>query len=68
ELKKEKDMVDNLLRAKGQDYNHWLHSQQQKYNDENQDLVIITLPAYKATPTEVKEDRKENESNQISYV
>ncbi|SFM43936.1 hypothetical protein SAMN04488573_1633, partial [Bacillus sp. 5mfcol3.1] len=30
ELKKEKDMVANLLRANGQDYNHWLHLHHQK--------------------------------------
>ncbi|HDR7361743.1 TPA: hypothetical protein QCX16_005687, partial [Bacillus toyonensis] len=49
ELKKEKDMVANLLRANGQDYNHWLHLHHQKYIEENQDLVMKALQAYKAT-------------------
>lgn len=66
ELKKEKDMVANLLRANGQDYNHWLHLHHQKYIEENQDLVMKALQAYKAT--EVKEDSKANESSQLSNV
>ncbi|MCU4967328.1 hypothetical protein OCD64_10030 [Bacillus toyonensis] len=74
ELKKEKDMVANLLRANGQDYNHWLHLHHQKYIEENQDLVMKALQAYKATATEVKEvkavkeDSKANESSQLSNV
>lgn len=68
ELKKEKDMVANLLRANGQDYNHWLHLHHQKYIEENQDLVMKALQAYKATSTEVKEDSKANESSQLSNV
>ncbi|SCB02486.1 Uncharacterized protein BWINRA5_05963 [Bacillus mycoides] len=65
ELKKEKDMVANLLRANGQDYNHWLHLHHQKYIEENQDLVMKALQAYKATS---KEDSKANESSQLSNV
>ncbi len=68
ELKKEKDMVANLLRANGQDYNHWLHLHHQKYIEENQDLVMKALQAYKATSTEVKEESKANESSQLSNV
>ncbi len=69
ELKKEKDMVANLLRANGQDYNHWLHLHHQKYIEENQDLVMKALQAYKATEVkEVKEDSKANESSQLSNV
>lgn len=68
ELKKEKDMVANLLRANGQDYNQWLHLHHQKYIEENQDLVMKALQAYKATATEVKEESKANESSQLSNV
>ncbi|MGH1329020.1 hypothetical protein [Bacillus pretiosus] len=70
ELKKEKDMVANLLRANGQDYNHWLHLHHQKYIEENQDLVMKALQAYKATTEvkEVKEDSKPEESSQLSNV
>lgn len=69
ELKKEKDMVANLLRANGQDYNHWLHLHHQKYIEENQDLVMKALQAYKATEVkEVKEDSKANKSSQLSNV
>ncbi|PEQ46654.1 hypothetical protein CN473_25515 [Bacillus thuringiensis] len=68
ELKKEKDMVANLLRANGQDYNYWLHLHHQKYIEENQDLVMKALQAYKVTSTEVKEDSKANESSQLSNV
>lgn len=71
ELKKEKDMVANLLRANGQDYNHWLHLHHQKYIEENQGLVMKALQAYEATATEVKEvkeDSKANESSQLSNV
>ncbi|PFV47016.1 hypothetical protein [Bacillus thuringiensis] len=69
ELKKEKDMVANLLGANGQDYNHWLHLHHQKYIEENQDLVMKALQAYKATEVkEVKEDSKANESSQLSNV
>jgi hypothetical protein len=68
ELRKEKDMVANLLKANGEDYNHWLHLHHQKCIEENQDLVMKALQAYKATPTEVKEDSKANESSQLSNV
>lgn len=68
ELKKEKDMVANLLRANGEDYNHWLHLHHQKYIEENQDLVMKALQAYKAVSTEVKEDSKSNELIQLSNV
>lgn len=68
ELKKEKDMVANLLRANGQDYNHWLHLHHQKYIEENQDLVMKALQAYKATPTEEKEGSKSNDTSQLSNV
>ncbi|MCU4981624.1 hypothetical protein CBR59_26945 [Bacillus thuringiensis] len=68
ELKKEKDMVANLLRANGQDYNHWLHLHHQKYIEENQDLVMKALQAYKATPKEEKEGSKANDSSQLSNV
>jgi hypothetical protein len=65
ELKKEKEMVANLLKANGQDYNHWLHLHHQKCIEENQDLVMKALQAYKATPTE---GSKPNESSQLSNV
>ncbi|PJN52579.1 hypothetical protein [Bacillus mycoides] len=68
ELKKEKDMVANLLRANGQDYNHWLHLHHQKYIEENQDLVMKALQAYKVTSTEVKEDSKPSELSQPSNL
>ncbi|MCC6082368.1 hypothetical protein COJ27_23385 [Bacillus cereus] len=68
ELRKEKDMVANLLRANGEDYNHWLHLHHQKYIEENQDLVMKALQAYKAVSTEVKEDSKSNEISQLSNV
>ncbi|ETT85975.1 hypothetical protein [Bacillus mycoides] len=68
ELRKEKDMVANLLRANGEDYNHWLHLHHQKYIEENQDLVMKALQAYKAISTEVKEDSKSNELSQLSNV
>jgi hypothetical protein len=68
ELRKEKDMVANLLKANGEDYNHWLHLHHQKYIEENQDLVMKALQAYKVTPTEVKEDSKSNEPSELSNV
>ncbi|KEK21862.1 hypothetical protein [Bacillus gaemokensis] len=64
ELKKEREMVANLLRANGEDYNHWLHLHHQKCIDEHQDLVMKALQAYKAGPTEVKEESKPNEPSQ----
>lgn len=68
ELKKEREIVANLLEANGQDYNHWLHLHHQKCIEENQDLVMKALQAYKAAPTEVKEDSKPSESSQLSNV
>lgn len=55
DLKKEKEMVSNLLKANGQDYNHWLHLHHQKCIEEHQDLVLKALQAYKTTPMQENE-------------
>ncbi|PEI35731.1 hypothetical protein [Bacillus pseudomycoides] len=66
DLKKEKEMVSNLLKANGQDYNHWLHLHHQKCIEEHQDLVLKALQAYKTTPMQENEVvSKANEQMQL---
>ncbi|WP_440604706.1 hypothetical protein [Bacillus sp. GB_SG_008] len=66
ELKKEREMVSNLLKANGEDYNHWLHLHHQKYIEENQDLILQALNAFKAAPTQAAEvESKPNGQSQV---
>ncbi|PFZ03375.1 hypothetical protein COL60_25810 [Bacillus pseudomycoides] len=66
DLKKEKEMVSNLLKANGQNYNHWLHLHHQKCIEEHQDLVLKALQAYKVTPAQENEVvSKSNEQMQL---
>ncbi|PEZ05305.1 hypothetical protein CN326_14940 [Bacillus sp. AFS018417] len=66
ELKKEREMVSNLLKANGEDYNHWLHLHHQKYIEENQDLILQALNAFKGAPTQAAEvESKPNEQSQV---
>ncbi|WP_018395859.1 hypothetical protein [Bacillus sp. 37MA] len=50
DLKASKTMVENLLKVNGEKYNDWLQMKHQEYIEENQNLIIKALSAFKSSP------------------
>ncbi|HDR7494119.1 hypothetical protein LW858_32440 (plasmid) [Bacillus cereus] len=46
DLKKSKDLVEKLLKVKGESYQNWLHAQHQQFVEGNQDLILEALTLF----------------------
>ncbi|EOO24171.1 hypothetical protein IIU_06806 [Bacillus cereus VD133] len=46
DLKKSKDLVEKLLKVKGESYQNWLHAQHQQFIEGNQDLILEALTLF----------------------
>ncbi|OAH58667.1 hypothetical protein AWH48_16855 [Domibacillus aminovorans] len=76
DLKSSKTMVENLLKVNGEKYNEWLQMKHQEYIEENQDLIIKALSAFKSSPetsndeddVNLEDDRKEEISGEERSV
>lgn len=46
DLKKSRDLVEKLLKVKGESYQNWLHAQHQQFVEGNQDLILEALTLF----------------------
>lgn len=46
DLKKSRDLVEKLLKIKGESYQNWLHAQHQQFVEGNQDLILEALTLF----------------------
>lgn len=46
DLKKSRDLVEKLLKVKGESYQNWLHAQHQQYIEGNQELILEALTLF----------------------
>ncbi|MGH1145045.1 hypothetical protein [Bacillus pseudomycoides] len=46
DLKKSRDLVEKLLKVKGECYQNWLHAQHQQFIEGNQELILEALTLF----------------------
>ncbi|HDR4885410.1 TPA: hypothetical protein QCR18_004690 [Bacillus cereus] len=46
DLKKSRDLVEKLLKVKGESYQNWLYAQHQQFVEGNQDLILEALTLF----------------------
>ena len=46
DLKKSRDLVEKLLKVKGESYQNWLHVQHQQFIEGNQELILEALTLF----------------------
>ncbi|PED08285.1 MULTISPECIES: hypothetical protein [Bacillus] len=46
DLKKSRDLVEKLLKVKGESYQNWLHAQHQQFIEGNQELILEALTLF----------------------
>ncbi|MCQ6529815.1 hypothetical protein [Bacillus mycoides] len=62
DLKKSRDLVEKLLKVKGESYQNWLHAQHQLFIEGNQELILEALTLF------VEEDKGSNRTPEGSVV
>ncbi|PGA56721.1 hypothetical protein [Bacillus pseudomycoides] len=46
DLKKSRDLVEKLLKVKGESYQNWLHAQHQQFIEGHQELILEALTLF----------------------